>query len=98
MWSTINPFAFFKSVNAEGTGQAGIKYPGDNPAVSPGEGWEWRGAGGPESGKGSWYNPKTGESLHPDLGHPDPIGPHWDYKAPDGNQFRINPDGSMTPK
>lgn len=74
------------------------KYPGDDPSKSPGSDWEWRGKGEPESGKGSWYNPKTEESLHPDLNHPDPIGPHWDYTAPDGTEYRLNPDGSLIPK
>lgn len=75
-----------------------IKYPGNDPSKSPGSGWEWRGKGEPGSSQGSWYNPKTKESLHPDLNHPGPIGPHWDYKAPDGKNFRLNPDGSLIPK
>ena len=25
-------------------------------------------------------NPDTGEILHPDLNHPQPIGPHWDFR------------------
>lgn len=29
--------------------------------------------------KGAWHNPKTGETLHPDLDHPTPEGPLWDY-------------------
>ena len=88
----------------ESTGTAGvqsgskvipkIKYPGNNPKVSPGIGWEWRGP----SDKGSWYNPKTGESLRPDLDHPQPIGPHWDYKDPNGIWYRLFPDGSIEPK
>ena len=32
------------------------------------------------SSKGNWYNPDTGEILHPDLNHPRPIGPHWDFR------------------
>jgi hypothetical protein len=72
--------------------------PPANPAQSPGPGWEWRGNGPPGSSQGSWYNPSTGESLHPDLSHPDPIGPHWDYRDPSGNDFRIFPDGSAQPK
>ena len=72
----------------------GIKYPGDDPTVSPGKGWEWRGP----SDKGSWYNPKTGESLRPDLNHPEPIGPHWDYKDSNGIWHRVNPDGTLAPK
>ncbi|RMD66214.1 hypothetical protein D6833_01785, partial [Candidatus Parcubacteria bacterium] len=59
----------------------------------PGEDWEWKGRGPPRSGKGSWHNPKTGESLHPDLHHPPPIGPHWDYVDPEGDSWRIFPDG-----
>jgi Bacterial toxin 37 len=70
----------------------------ENPAESPGPDWEWRGSGDPGSGKGSWYNPETGESLHPDLDHPDPIGPHYDWKAPDGTKYRIYPDGRVEPK
>jgi len=74
------------------------EYPGNNPKKSPGKDWEWRGKGEPGSGEGNWYNPKTGESLHPDLDHPDPIGSHWDYKDPDGIWYRLNPDGTLTPK
>ncbi len=48
--------------------------------------------------KGSWYNPKSGESLHPDLGHPDPIGPHYDWKGPNGTTYRVYPDGMVVPK
>ncbi len=75
-----------------------VDYPGNDPTVAPGEDYVWRGKGTPADGKGSYFNPKTGESLHPDLGHPEPIGPHWDYKGPDGSQWRVNPDGSVVPK
>lgn len=72
----------------------------NNPAESPGEGWEWR--GNPEapvgSNQGAWVNPETGETLHPDLGHGEPIGPHFDYRAPDGSEYRIFPDGRIEPK
>jgi RHS repeat-associated protein len=60
-----------------------------DPSQPPGEGWEWRGNGSPGSDKGAWYNPKTGETLHPDLNHPDPIGPHWDWIDPNGKQHRL---------
>jgi hypothetical protein len=66
----------------------------DDPSQSPGEGWEWRGP--PD--KGSWYNPATRETLHPDLDHPEPIGPHFDYRDPDRNFFRIFRDGTVVPK
>jgi hypothetical protein len=71
-----------------------------NPAQPPGPGWEWR--GNPDSpvgsDEGAWYNPETKESLHPDLEHPEPIGPHYDYKAPNGSEYRIYPDGRIEPK
>ncbi len=72
---------------------------GNDPTKCPGEGFEWRGKGNPTSGKGSWYNPTTGESLHPDLRHPPPIKPHWDYEGPNfPNGWRLNIDGTAEPK
>ena len=82
----------------EGEEINGIAYPGDDPSLKPGEDYEWRGRGTPESGRGNWYNPKTGERLNPDLDHGPPIGPHWDYTDKDGNRFRLYPDGTMIPK
>jgi RHS repeat-associated protein len=78
---------------------SGPSYPGDDPTTGP-EGTEWRGKpgstpGGPE---GNFYNPETKESFHPDLEHPEPIEPHWDYKAPDKTRYRIYPDGRIEPK
>jgi RHS repeat-associated protein len=67
-------------------------------SVSPGKGWEWRGRGAPGTSKGAWYNPATTESLHPDLAHGDPIGPHYDYRAPNGTFYRIYPGGRVEPK
>lgn len=71
-----------------------IPYPGNNPTVKPSTDYEWRGKGTPSSGKGSWFNPKTKISLHHDLSHPEPIGPHWDVGSPDGN-YRLFPDGRV---
>lgn len=65
--------------------------PPSDPAQSPGEDWEWRGRGEPGSSEGSWYNPDTDESLHPDLDHPDPKPPHWDWTDPDGNTYDLPP-------
>lgn len=71
------------------------KFPGWDSSVPPGKDYEWRGKGLPETGKGSWVNTKTGETLHPDLQHGAPYGPHWDYNYPGGgNGFRLYPDGS----
>jgi len=81
-------------------GDAGdLGYPGSDPTKAP-PGTEWRGQPGstPGSPEGSYYNPSTGESFRPDLNHPDPIGPHWDYRAPDGTWYRIMPDGTVIPK
>jgi len=74
-------------------------YPGNDPTVPPGPGYQWRGQPGsvPGDNKGSWYHPDNG-SFYPNIDHPAPIGPHWDWKAPDGTKWRINPDGSVTPK
>jgi RHS repeat-associated protein len=69
-----------------------------NPLDPPGPDWEWRGNGPPGSGRGSWYKECTSESLFPDLGHGPPTGPHWDWKDPDGNWWRIFPDGRVEPK
>lgn len=40
---------------------------GNDPTKCPEEGFEWRGKGTPESGRGNWHNEETNESLHPDL-------------------------------
>jgi len=57
---------------------------GDDPTKCPGEGFEWKGKGNPGSGQGSWVKGagETKEVLYPDLDHPAPIGPHWDYTGP----------------
>jgi hypothetical protein len=70
----------------------------DDPAQPPAPGWMWRGKDPPGGIKGAWYNPSTKESLHPDLQHPPPIGPHWDYKDASGTRWRVFPDGRMEPE
>ena len=52
----------------------------------------------PPNPKGNWYNPDTGESLFDDMGHPDPIGPHFDLTDGLGHHFRWFPDGRFVPK
>jgi Bacterial toxin 37 len=71
-----------------------------SPATSLGPGWTWRGKPGEPIGgdKGAWFNPKTGETLHPDLGHGVSVGPHWDWRDPDGNFWRLFPDGRIKPR
>ncbi len=67
---------------------------GTDPSIPPDKEFEWKGKGKPGSKQGSWYNPSTGESLHPDLDHPPPIKPHWDYEGPNGEKARLNVDGT----
>jgi hypothetical protein len=59
-----------------------------DPTVPPSSDYQWRGKGTPESGKGAYYNDKTGESLHPDFDHPGGVGPHWDWIRPDKSEYR----------
>jgi len=72
-----------------------LRYPGNNPAISPGDGFEWHGKQPPGNNKGAWYNPDKGVSWHPDLNHPDPIGPHWDYIDDKGDSWRVYEDGRV---
>jgi Bacterial toxin 37/PrsW family intramembrane metalloprotease len=69
-----------------------------DPSAAPGPGWEWRGSGPPGSERGAWYNPATRETLHPDLDHPGPIGPHYDWRSPDGYFYRVFQDGRIVPR
>jgi RHS repeat-associated protein len=71
----------------------------DDPAQPPGAEWEWKGRGAPGSSEGSWFNPKTDESLHPDLDHGGEIGPHYDYLPGRGLPgARVFPDGRIVAK
>ena len=55
-------------------------WPGDDPTIPPDDGFVWRGPGEVGSDKGEWYNPLTGDQLHPDLFHKPPKGPHWGWR------------------
>jgi hypothetical protein len=78
---------------------AAPRYPGNNPSIAPGRGFEWRGSGPVGSNQGNWYNPSTREWMRPDLNHGPPIGPHWDYGVRGQSpNYRIFPNGSMIPK
>ncbi|WCB91758.1 hypothetical protein DSM104299_00435 [Baekduia alba] len=67
-------------------------------AQRPGPEWEWHGKE-PEGGdKGAWVNPDTDEVWHPDLGHAEPIGGHWDFGYKGGDYWRWTPDGGFSPK
>lgn len=74
---------------------------GSDPSLRPGSGFEWKGKGKPGTGKGSWVKGERGsqEILYPDLDHPSPVGPHWDYESPDFPEgIRIFPNGTWSPK
>ena len=74
------------------------KFPGyENKA--PGKDYEWRGNKF-EKNKGSWFNPKTGESFHWDMNHVAGKPPHWDYSRRDGDNrgYRIFHDNSWERK
>ena len=75
------------------------KWPGNDGKVAPPE-TVWRGRPGSEPGSadGNYYNPRTQESYRPDLNHPDPLGPHWDYRDAAGKWYRIFPNGSVIAK
>ena len=79
-------------------GSKSIKYPGNDPSITPSKDFEWRGKSDPKGGKGTWYNLKTGEKWNSDLNHGDPIGPHWDYIDSNGNKYRVLPDGRFEKK
>jgi hypothetical protein len=72
-----------------------VKYPGDDPTVPPGPGFQWTGRGELGSSKGAWFNLFTEESWHPDLQHKSPIKPHWDHIDNENNVFRVYKDGSI---
>lgn len=55
-------------------------WPGDDPTIPPGDDFIWRGPGEVGSRMGEWYNPKTGDQLHPDIMHPPGKPPHWGWR------------------
>ena len=86
------------------TGSTGkYKSPFGYPDLSeqPGEGFEWRTENPeqspPGSNRGGWHNPSTDEYFHYDPNEKR-YGPHIDYRDPTGVEWRIYPDGSMSPK
>ncbi|MEN3160385.1 polymorphic toxin type 37 domain-containing protein, partial [Alkalimonas sp. NCh-2] len=72
--------------------------PEQNPVGSDGVEWPWKGKPPQGGAHGGYKNPNGPHSLHPDLGHGAPIGPHWDFNDRKGPGWRIYPDGSTVPK
>jgi len=71
-----------------------------DPAVSPGKGWEWRPFGSaPGSVQGAWYNPATAESLHPDFSNTaHEIHYDYNYRGSGCAGWRIYQNGRIEPK
>jgi len=92
--------AIWNAIRQQDESKPDIPYPGPDPAAKPGRDYEWKGKPGSKPGDkdGNWYNPKTGQSLRPDTDHKPPVGPHWDYKDPDGDWWRMFPNGDMCRK
>ena len=59
------------------------RYPGNNPNRIP-DGFNDR-----VNPKANYYNPKTGQSLHPDLQHAAPINPQWAWKDSNEDWWRL---------
>lgn len=99
-------------VRSDGAGSPTPPAPGEIPTVdwsdpsrppkgSDGKEWEWRGKSPQGGAKGGYVNPANpDQSVHPDLDHGAPVGPHWDFtdrgRAPSG--WRVFPDGTVKPK
>jgi len=84
---------------AEGAAKPSATPNFSDPSKAPSADFEWKGRDPNTPGrKGNWVNPKTGEKFNPDLNHPGPIGPHYDYTDPSGGQWRVFPDGRIMPK
>ena len=71
-YSTCDP-NYQAYVNGErggfGTPESAVYPDFQDPTKAPGPGWRWEGNGPVGSRRGSWYNPTTDQSLHPDLSH-----------------------------
>ena len=64
-----------------------------SPGWLPGPGWR-----PPVNPNANYYNPSTREYLRYDTSHANE-SPHWDYRDPDGNEWRVDPKtGELIPK
>jgi RHS repeat-associated protein len=67
----------------------------NKPDKAPFSGWTWKGPDSPGGSRGAWVSPDGSQSLHPDLNHPPPVKPHWDYRDPLGTFWRCYEDGRI---
>ncbi len=72
-----------------------IPYPGNDPTVPPGPDYEWHGRPPIGGDKGAWVNRTNGISIHPDLNHLPPKGPHYDVKDLFGTVWSLFENGEM---
>jgi RHS repeat-associated protein len=71
----------------------------NDPSISPGKSWIWKGTGPPGTSRGSWFSPSTGESLHPDFNNPKHhIHYDFNYRGSGSNGWRIYADGKIEKK
>jgi len=75
-----------------------ITRPGNDPSKPPGNEFVWASKRMVGFRGGHWLNPRTGEMWYPNLEHPEPIGPHWDYTDANENEYRVFEDGRIEPK
>jgi RHS repeat-associated protein len=73
--------------------------PSKPPVGLDGKPWTWRGPDAPGGNRGGYVNPNNpDQSMHPDLNHPDPVGPHWDFTDRNVGGWRVFPGGAIKPK
>ena len=74
--------------------------PSQPPVGRDGQAWVWHGLDAQGGKRGGYVNPaKPYQSVHADLGHGEPHGPHWDYTDREtGRMCRLFPDGTVRPK
>ena len=69
-----------------------------DPSKPPHEGWSWEGNVPPGQVGGRWRSNggKGPMTLRPDLNHPGPKGPHWEYTDPLGKKWDCWKDGTIS--
>ncbi|MEW4368192.1 RHS repeat-associated core domain-containing protein [Aliikangiella sp. GXAS 306] len=99
LWGSLNEEAGDESCSKPGNvPEFDFDNPGQNPIGQDGAEWPWHGQPPQGGERGGYKNPNGPESIHPDLNHAPPVGPHWDFNDRKGPGWRINPDGTIKPK
>jgi RHS repeat-associated protein len=66
-----------------------------HPERPPHDGWRWEGSVAPGQTGGRWVGPNGGK-LRPDIKHPAPKGPHWEYESPGGKRWDCWKEGTAS--